>query len=291
MSLFDFYGGLVGAGASMLSSAQQYQYQRKLQAQAAQLNYDYGQKSLLNSPTSTRQGLENAGYNPMLAVNNATAGANSGWTSTGQANGTDYASGISQFVSNAQNAMRIKNETAQTESAVKTNEATARNQNAEASNREAENPFISDRNKADIGRMNAQTANLSHQNDLIDAQIENMQKRIELERALGFAGLDVARRGQDIGYAGTVYNANSMSSASRYHSNKIQEIADMHSPSSRSQSFNNYAGGVSGLLHGVSSFLPLRGGNANYVSEEFVHSYRDKFGHHTRRVKKSGRSK
>lgn len=210
------FGGLFGAGASALSSLQQYQYQKALQKQAAQLNYDYGQKSLLNSPLSTRQGLEKAGYNPMLAVQNSTTGANSGWTSAGNATGTDYASGISQAVNNAQNLRRLENETAQTQSAVDTNEATARNQNAEARNRELENEYIPENYKKQFAKIDVETAKLARETDYYDELVDLREKQLKLDQYGIDVGAFTARRGQDIGYAGTVYNANSSASASRY---------------------------------------------------------------------------
>ena len=69
-ALVGSVGSLFGANAS---AKQQYKYQSKLQEQAAKLNYDYSLKSAENMPSSTRQGLEDAGYNPMLAVQNASS--------------------------------------------------------------------------------------------------------------------------------------------------------------------------------------------------------------------------
>lgn len=116
---------LIGAFASNASSKKQYKYQSALQAQAAALNYKYGLMSLENGPTSTRKGLVDAGYNPMLAVQNSTSGANSGWTTTGQAQNVDYG----QAISNAFDFQRIKNET-------KTAESTANLQNEQAKTEE-----------------------------------------------------------------------------------------------------------------------------------------------------------
>lgn len=215
MSLFESISGLLGAGASVVGNIlgtstgkyRQYKYQSKLQEQAAQLNYDYGQKALQNNALSTRQGLEKAGYNPMLAVQNATSGANAGWTTTGQSADADYGASISSGISNAQSFQRLENETQQTESNIEANEATARNQNAEAANKEAQNPYISKQNEAQLGKLNAETANLSHQNDLIDAQIENMQKRIELDKYLGQLGYNAQIYGHNKAYNASTYVA------------------------------------------------------------------------------------
>lgn len=82
-----------------------------LQSNAAKLNYNYSIKSAKNMPDATRTGLENAGYNPMLAVQNSTSGANSSWTSAGQSQNND----LGNLVSNAQAFKRLENETIQAE--------------------------------------------------------------------------------------------------------------------------------------------------------------------------------
>lgn len=228
MSLLgSLFGGLLGSGASSFVSMlgqyiggkQQYEYQRKLQEQSAQLNYDYGMKAAqntaLNSPTWNRTALQNAGYNPMLAVQNATSGANasSGWTSTGQAPAYDYSQGLSSGIANAQSFARLKNEINQTESNVKANEATARNQNAEASNREAENPYISKREEANLGKLSAETSKLNRETDYFDALEDNLIKTRELQERLGMAGVGAQ-----------IYSANKAYNASVYSANKSAEM-------------------------------------------------------------------
>lgn len=116
---------LIGAFASNASAHKQYMNQSALQREAADLNYSYGIKSLKNSPSATREGLETAGYNPMLAVQNATSGANAGWTSTGQAQNVDYGTALAS----AFDYQRVKNET-------KTAESTANLQDEQAKTEE-----------------------------------------------------------------------------------------------------------------------------------------------------------
>lgn len=166
-------GALIGALGSNASSKKQYKYQSALQAQAAKLNYDYSLKSAENMPTYTRKGLESAGYNPMLAVQNSTSGANSSWTSAGNATAPDYAGAISQGVANAQSFQRLKNETIQAETQSKANEATAENQISQAMNNIEENKYIGEKRKAEISNITGDTA-------LKEAQIDNMKKQIEL---------------------------------------------------------------------------------------------------------------
>ena len=66
---------LAGAGSSFLNSQSQASSARKL----TKLNYEYGQKSLIASPTHYKEGLELAGINPILASDSpvgATQGSN-----------------------------------------------------------------------------------------------------------------------------------------------------------------------------------------------------------------------
>ena len=127
--------GLIAANAS---SRRQYKYQSKLQAQAARLNYDYSLKSAENMPSSTRKGLESAGYNPMLAVQNATSGSNSSWTSSGQASAPDYLAGLS----NAFELQRVKNETAQTDSNIKLQSEQSKTEQSKRQNLEFQNAML-----------------------------------------------------------------------------------------------------------------------------------------------------
>lgn len=169
-ALIGSAGSLLGANAS---SKKQYKYQSALQRQAAKLNYEYAEKTARNSPTWSRAGLESAGYNPMLAVQNATSGANSSWTSAGNATAPDYAGAISQGISNAQSFQRLKNETKTADTQAKANEATAENQASQAMNNIEENKYIGDKRKAEISNLTGDTA-------LKEAQIDNMKKQIEL---------------------------------------------------------------------------------------------------------------
>lgn len=77
----DALGALVGGLFGLGSSAMQYGMQKDLMDYQARLNYKYGKKSALNQYTWQRQGLEKAGYNPLLALGGSVEGvANTGWT-------------------------------------------------------------------------------------------------------------------------------------------------------------------------------------------------------------------
>lgn len=83
----NYLGNFTGAGLGQFFSGRkmyrQYKYQRALQEQAAQLNYNYQLDSARNLPGAQRQGLESAGYNPLLALGNFNA--TNGYTSAGSA--------------------------------------------------------------------------------------------------------------------------------------------------------------------------------------------------------------
>lgn len=200
-------GGLFGLAGSAMNQMMSFKDNKRLQENQARLNYDnsvnFSKWSAQNMPSMNRAGLIKAGYNPMLAVQNATSGASAGsFAGSASTQPVDYMSGVSAGVANAQSLQRLKNETEQTESNIKTNEATARNQNAEASNKEAENPFISKREQANLGKLGAETSKLQRETDYFDALEDNMIKMRELQEKLGMAGV-----GAQIYSANKAYNA------------------------------------------------------------------------------------
>lgn len=197
-SLMSFAGNLLGSTLS-------FRRQKQLMEHQAALNYNYGHLTAENSPTWNRTGLEKAGYNPMLAVQNATSGVNSNFAAQSAANEPDFGSSLGNALSNATDVARLQNESKATESTVDMNKATARRQNAEASNLEAENPFISKRQEAEIGKIGAETTKLGAETDHFTAMIENMKARLALEQYLGEMGIATQRRGQDISYNASKY--------------------------------------------------------------------------------------
>lgn len=78
--------GAIAAGAGalggLLSSAYQFRHQRKLMDS----QYDLNQLSLRESPSAYREGLEAAGYNPLLAINNGVPAPTSGLSSVSAPN-------------------------------------------------------------------------------------------------------------------------------------------------------------------------------------------------------------
>lgn len=193
-------GGAIGAGSSVAGAGLSFKHQKQLASHNAELNYKYAEKSARNQPIWNRAGLESAGYNPMLAVQNATSGANSSWTSAQSANAPDIAGGIESGISNAQSFQRLKNETLQAESVTDANYATADKAKAEKAEISARLPYVSQRQKAEIAQLEANA-------QLAEATKHNLKERLELDRYINDSGLATTRRGQD-----KAYNASTFSS-------------------------------------------------------------------------------
>lgn len=178
---------------------------KALQENQARLNYEYAEKEARNRMTWNRAGLESAGYNPMLAVQNATTGSNSSWTSGAHADSPMTPDYGANAMANVVDNMRLQNETRQVESTIRSQEATARNQNAEAHNKELESPYISDRNKKELANIDAQTSLINRQKQNIDEQLALAQK-----------GLQLQEMGINVDFLGRKYTADKAYNASTY---------------------------------------------------------------------------
>lgn len=210
-SLFGgLFGGAVSGGLGLLGQYMNVGYQKELQEHAGATNYKYAEKSARNQPIWNRAGLESAGYNPMLAVQNATSGANSGWTSTGQANPVDLSGNVSTGIANSQSFQRLENETNQTDSIIKLNEANARNAIQDAISKKIRNKYLDNREQKELGQIGAETDKLIRETSYFNQLAENM----EAQRRLQLMGINLDYRariyGADRGFAGTVYNANTL---------------------------------------------------------------------------------
>lgn len=204
-------GAALGAGASLASSFLSLGQQKSLAKYNANLNYQYAEKQARNNPTWNRAGLESAGYNPMLAVQNSTSGANSSWTSSQSVNDPDIAGGISSGIANVQSFQRLKNETQQAESVSDVNYANADKAKAEKAEISARLPFVSKRQRAEIAKLEADA-------QLAEATKHNLKERLELDRYINDSGLATTRRGQDL-----VYNASTLT-PSKYLIDKGESI-------------------------------------------------------------------
>lgn len=244
-------GALGSAGLGLISANHQsgkaYQRAIGLMHEQARLNYQYAQKSAENSPTWNRQGLESAGYNPMLAVQNATSGANSSWTSSQgyqQDQATDViTNGVRNGTEMAQLAMQQK----QTDSTVALNESQARKNIAESSGIDIHNKYLDAREQKELGRIDAETKQLTADTNYKSAMIDAIDKNIELQREIALlqsaTGINIA----NIGSNATKYAADKSFDSSKYSTDNNMIKAGL-------------AGilGTAGLIYGPAKLKALR---------------------------------
>lgn len=162
-------GAGISAGANALSNYKQFKYASQLQEQSARLGYKYDKKKALNQYGWMRQGLEDANFNPYLAVQGASGASNASFAPSGSVDAPNYG----QAVTNAIDIARLRNETMTAQSQQSVNEANASLSNAQTVAQLLENDYIPEKNKATI-------ANLWSQKELNEATINNFEKQLEL---------------------------------------------------------------------------------------------------------------
>lgn len=261
----DWFSGVTSGGLGLLGQYLNVGYQKELQEHAGAVNYRYAEKTARNAPTWNRAGLESAGFNPMLAVQNATSGANAGWTTTGQTNPVDLAGDFSTGINNATNIQHMQNETKQTNSTIRLNEANTRNVIQDAISKEIHNKYLDNREQKELGQIAAETDKLIRETSYFDQLAENM----EAQRRLQEMGINLDYKAKlyaaDKGYSGTVYNADT-----------LFDIANEHQPTGSSASFKNYAGGVRDIMSGIGDIIHGRNDTYENYDESVQHSSRDK---------------
>lgn len=209
-------GSLASTGLGIVSANSQSgkAFGRQLYAmqRQAELNYEYSQKSAENSPSWNRKGLEAAGYNPMLAVQNATSGANSSWTSPNSAPTDQATDAITNGVRNgtemAQLAINQKQVEAQSDQAY----AEADKAKVEKNAMLEKMPYISSREKSEIANLEKDSLLKESQIHNIDETTRFIEKNYELQRRLGEMGIN-------LDYQSKIYGANKAFEASKYGSN------------------------------------------------------------------------
>lgn len=148
-------GSAVGAGLAsglssgflgMASSHSAYKYQKRLMKLQAKLNYDYTQKQTLNSPSWQRQGLEDANYNPMLALEGYSSGGIS--SATGAQTAVDP--NLQGSLSNAEQVMAFARDWNMAE-------AQQKNLGANTAGQEIENTWKPDLLQAQIDQIGCET--------------------------------------------------------------------------------------------------------------------------------------
>lgn len=212
-------GGFASAAMANASSGKAFGRQLYAMQRQAELNYEYGQKSALNSPSWNRKGLENAGFNPMLAVQNGTTGSNSAWTSQGSAPMADLSGAYASGVANAQSVQRLKNETDVADSQSDTNYATADKSKAEKAAIIEELPYIGKNSKAKYMKTEMESAKLENDIHYQNEYLNYLENSLKLNEKLGLMGLDVKKYGIDVGAAASRFASQMSYNASTYASN------------------------------------------------------------------------
>lgn len=187
-AISNFAGPIFGAAAGMISGAtsarKQYKYQSKLNQQA----YDLTQRGYRESYGNMRIGLENAGYNPLLAVNGGMSGATfSGGSATGASyDGSGYANAFT-------NAKQQKSQEKLNDATIGQLESQIGVNNAEASYKEGllqseiikQSGYDLDNAIKDLQRQKEQKE-LSIWDKKLLAELENIQNDTTLKRAYAY---------------------------------------------------------------------------------------------------------
>lgn len=100
-------GGILSSVSSARSAKRAYKYSLKLQ----QHQYDLNQRALRESPSASREGYVNAGYNPLLALGSNGMGFNSGASMTPTENNLagDVSNGVNSAIAMKQADASISN--------------------------------------------------------------------------------------------------------------------------------------------------------------------------------------
>lgn len=199
-------GAAIGGASNSRAARRQFEYQKQLQAQAAQLNYDYSLKSAENMPSSTRKGLENANYNPMLAVQNGT-GSSSQFTSAGSAGSFDNQAAISSAISNATDLANIRNQTLQAESSSDAYYAQADKAKMEKAEIVQRLPYVGPKAKADYIKTQMESAKLENDIHYQNEYLNYLQNSLKVQRELGVMGFANAKDVANINAAAARYGA------------------------------------------------------------------------------------
>lgn len=277
-----------GIGALMSNSASGKAFGRQLAAMKyqADLNYEnstkFAEYQTTNSPTWQRSGLESAGYNPMLAVQNATSGSNtsSSWASPNSVNMDEYAGNVTAQATNATSFMNARSQAEQTASNIATNQtqqslnkSQSKKNLSETTAQDIKNGYLNQREQKEIGNISASTDKLQADTAYTNELKDNIEARMQLDQYI--AELNASSGIQQAGIA-----ANATKYASDQHLRGIWDtnitnlgIADKHMPSGASLSFRNYTGGIKDIMSGVGSILH---GNQEYYNDTTTETYHNK---------------
>lgn len=228
--VYGLASNAISYAQSRKAQARAYNYARLLQQQ----QYDLTQQGYRESPGNMRTGLESAGYNPMLAIQNGSA--TGGVNVSGGSPVSSFAPESPNLVSNATDVLRLKNETEQTEAINDVNYANADKAKAEKAILVEKLPYVSKQAKADYMKTAMESAKLENDIHYQDEQLNLLKKQIQVQQTLGEMGFanakDVARiqasaqrYSANKSFAGTKYSADTSANSTpfKYFSNKVDK--------------------------------------------------------------------
>lgn len=225
----------ISAASSKGQQARAYNYARLLQQQ----QYDLGIRGYKEAPSAQRQGMEDAGFNPMLAVGSVGNGVNVAGGTPVSANSTDT-SGIKESISQA---IQLRNQTNQTEALTDDYYASADLKKAEKATLIEKLPYVSKQAKADYQKTAMESAKLENDIHYQNELINYYNNSLKLQETLGYLGNATQRRGQDISYNASTYSSNVQKEIGRY----ANLIRDYEARTNRNRkSFSIGKSGISG---------------------------------------------
>lgn len=198
----------ISAGQSHRSQRRAYQYARRLQQQ----QYDLSIQGYKEAPNAQRTGLENAGYNPMLALGNVGQGVNVAGGTPVNANATDT-SGIKESISQA---VQLRNQSKQTEAVSDEAYANADKAKAEKATIIERLPYVSKQAKADYMKTSMESAKLENDIHYQDEYLNYLEKSLQVQQRLGEMGFANAKDVANINASASRYSANQSYNASTY---------------------------------------------------------------------------
>lgn len=207
-SLASIGSSFISAATSKGAQARAFNYAKQLQ----QHQYDLTQKGYLEGPKNQRQGLESAGYNPMLALGNVGSGVSVSGGTPVAANAVDT-SGIRDAISQK---VTLQNQTKQTEASSDEAYANADKAKAEKATIIERLPYVRKQAKADYMETTMRTAKLENDIHYQNEFLNYLDKSLEVQQRLGEMGFANAKDVARIGAGATRYASDKAYNASTY---------------------------------------------------------------------------
>lgn len=252
--------GVGGIGSTFISNAtskgaqaRAYNYARQLQQQ----QYDLTLQGYRESPSAQRQGMELAGFNPMLALGNVGNGVSVAGGTPVNGNATDV-SGTQQAISQA---VQLKNQTKQIEASSDEAYANADKAKAEKAILMQRLPFVSERERLENAKLSWESQKMESEIHYNNEFLNLLRSRQELDYQLGLMSNATQRYSADTAYNAIRYSSDKSYDASRYGSDNSY-LSNIYSADkaynaatyrSWSDHYRNFGIGTGAILHGSTS--------------------------------------